>query len=53
MKRERSWRPEFGAQAVPTEWLAVVVLFTEKGTGRGAGLGDKIEDMCDAYAKWT
>lgn len=53
MKRERSRRPEFGAQAVPTEWLAVVVLFTEKGTRRGAGLGDKIKDMCGAYAKRT
>lgn len=29
MKRERPWRPESGARAVPTGWLAVVVPFTE------------------------
>lgn len=46
---------ESGARAMPTGWLAVVA-FTDGGTRRGgAGLGDKVKDMCDAYktAKWT
>jgi len=56
MKRERSWRPESGARAVPTGWLAVVVPLTDRGTSRGGAVwGDKVKDMCDAYetAKWT
>lgn len=54
--RGKGQRPESGARAVPTGWLAVVVPFTDGGTRRGgAGLGDKVKDMCDAYktAKWT
>lgn len=46
MKREKSWLTGFGPWVRATEWLAVVVPFTERGTRKGgAGLGGKVKDM--------